>query len=214
MERIGKYTHNWITLLYNWNETNVAWPLRVCAKSLQLCPILPDPVDCSLPGSPVREILQARTLGRVALPSSRGSTQPRDRTCVSYVSRTGRWAMTSATWEASKINLKNVTDRGHIFFSWSVSALQHGVSFCCIRKWISYMYTYIPSVLGLPHHPTPLGHHRAPSWAPWARKQLPTSYLFYTRWCIHVTVGEWQHFNLLQQSSGEARHVTLFSVFP
>ena len=29
---------------------------------------------------------------------------------------------------------------------------------CCIAKWISYMYTYIPSVFGFPSH---LGHHRA-----------------------------------------------------
>ena len=28
-------------------------------------------------------------------------------------------------------------------------------------------------------HPTPLGHHRAPGWAPCVREQLLTSYLFY-----------------------------------
>ena len=32
------------------------------AKSLQLCPTLCDPIDCSPPGSPVPGILQARTL--------------------------------------------------------------------------------------------------------------------------------------------------------
>ena len=32
------------------------------AKSLQLCPILCDPIDGSPPGSPVPGILQARTL--------------------------------------------------------------------------------------------------------------------------------------------------------
>ena len=32
------------------------------AKSLQLCPTLCDPIDGSPPGSPVPEILQARTL--------------------------------------------------------------------------------------------------------------------------------------------------------
>ena len=30
----------------------------------------------------------------------------------------------------------------------------------------------------LPDHPTPLGHHRAPSWAPHAIEQLPTSIYF------------------------------------
>ena len=37
-----------------------------------------------------------------------------------------------------------------------------------------------------PPHPTHLGHHRAPSWAPWAIQQVPTSYLFYTWPCTYV----------------------------
>ena len=37
-----------------------------------------------------------------------------------------------------------------------------------------------------PHNPTPLCHHRAPSWALCAIEQLPISYLFYTWQCIHV----------------------------
>ena len=42
----------------------------------------------------------------------------------------------------------------------------------------------------LPPHVTPLGHHRAPGWAPCVVEQLPTSYLFCTElthwkrpWC-------------------------------
>ena len=35
----------------------------------------------------------------------------------------------------------------NFFFYWSIVALQCHVSFCCIAKWISYMYTYIPSFL-------------------------------------------------------------------
>ena len=42
-----------------------------CAKSLQLCPTLCNPVDCSLPGSSVHGILHARILEWVAMPSSR-----------------------------------------------------------------------------------------------------------------------------------------------
>ena len=42
---------------------------RVCAKLLQLCPTLCDPEDCSLPGSSVRGILQARILDWVAISS-------------------------------------------------------------------------------------------------------------------------------------------------
>ena len=55
----------------------------VCAKSLQLCPTLCDPMDCNPPGSSVHGILQARLLEWVAMPFSRESSRPRDRTHVS-----------------------------------------------------------------------------------------------------------------------------------
>ena len=44
----------------------------------QSCPTLCDPVDCSLPGSSVLGILQARVPEWVAISFSRGSSQPRD----------------------------------------------------------------------------------------------------------------------------------------
>ena len=50
-------------------------------------------VDSSQPGSSVHGILHARILEWVVLPSSRGSSQPRDQTCVSYVSFIGRWVL-------------------------------------------------------------------------------------------------------------------------
>ena len=52
----------------------------------QSCPILCDPVDCNLPGSSVHGIFQARTLESVAISFSKGSSLPRNRTCVSNVS--------------------------------------------------------------------------------------------------------------------------------
>ena len=52
---------------------------------IQWCPTLCDPMDCSLPGSSVHGVLQARVLERVAMPSSRGSSQPRDRTQFSRI---------------------------------------------------------------------------------------------------------------------------------
>ena len=64
--------------------------MYVCAKLLQLCPILCYPMDSSLPGSSVHGILQAKILEWVAMPSSRASFQLRDRTHVSYVSCIGR----------------------------------------------------------------------------------------------------------------------------
>ena len=63
------------------------------------CPTLCNPMDCSLPGSSVHGIFQARVLEWVAIPFSRGSSWPRDRT---WVSRTaGRHLTTWATREAS-----------------------------------------------------------------------------------------------------------------
>ena len=50
----------------------------------QLCPTLCNPMDCSAPGFSVCGILQARILEWVAMPSSRGSSQPRDRTQGSH----------------------------------------------------------------------------------------------------------------------------------
>ena len=51
---------------------------KVKVKVAQLCPTLCDPIDCSLPGSSVHGIPQARILEWVAIPFSRGSFQSRD----------------------------------------------------------------------------------------------------------------------------------------
>ena len=52
-------------------------------KVAQLCLTLCNPMDCSPPGSSIHGTLQARTLEWVAIPSSKGSSQPSDRTQVS-----------------------------------------------------------------------------------------------------------------------------------
>ena len=59
--------------------------LKVGSEITQLCPTLCDPTDCSLPGSSVHGILQARILEGVAISFSRGSSRPRDRTQVCLV---------------------------------------------------------------------------------------------------------------------------------
>ena len=51
----------------------------------QLYPTLGDPIDCSLPGSSVHEIIPARILEWVAISFSRGSSQPRGQTCISCI---------------------------------------------------------------------------------------------------------------------------------
>ena len=49
--------------------------LAAAAKSLQLCPTLCDPIDGSPPGSPIPEILQARTLDWVAISFSKHESE-------------------------------------------------------------------------------------------------------------------------------------------
>ena len=62
----------------------------MCAKLLQSCLTFCNPMDCSLPGSSIHGILQARILEWVTMTCSWGSSLPRDRTHVSYVSCIGR----------------------------------------------------------------------------------------------------------------------------
>ena len=64
----------------------------------QSCPTLCDPMSCSLPGSSVHGILQARILEWVAFPFSRGSSQAKDWTQVSWIA--GRSFTVWATREA------------------------------------------------------------------------------------------------------------------
>ena len=64
----------------------------------QSCPTLFGPLGCSLLGSSVPGILQARTLEWVAIPFSRGSARSRDWTQVSHIA--GRLFTDWATREA------------------------------------------------------------------------------------------------------------------
>ena len=97
---LGKLWHIWHLINHVTNcASNSFWCLILtyifkhacmCVKSLQSYPTLCDFMDCSPPGSSVHGLLQARILECVAMPSSRGVSQPRDGTRVSYVSFIGR----------------------------------------------------------------------------------------------------------------------------
>ena len=64
-------------------------------------------------------ILQARVLEWVAMPSSRGSSWPRDETHVSYVSCTGRQVLYLVTWEALLwVGLISLINTGVYFVQW------------------------------------------------------------------------------------------------
>ena len=87
------------------------WPWfdAVCVNiHTQSCPILWGPMHCSLLGSSVHGISQARILERVAISSftsSRESSWPRNRTCVSRVSCIGRQILYHwVTWEAPQFD--------------------------------------------------------------------------------------------------------------
>ena len=57
----------------------------VVVQSLCHAQFFCNPMDCSPPGSSVHGISQARILEWVAIAFSRGSSQPRDQTCISYI---------------------------------------------------------------------------------------------------------------------------------
>ena len=71
----------------------------MCAESPQSCLTLCDPMNCTSPGSSVHGILHEGILEWVAMPSSRGSSRPRDQTCASYFHlKKGGFFPTSATY--------------------------------------------------------------------------------------------------------------------
>ena len=86
--------------LYGWRWGQTNFGLRYALKSESVShSIVSDslwPMDWSLPGSSVHGILQARILQWVAIPFSRGSSRPRDRTRVSCLA--GRFFTVHTTW--------------------------------------------------------------------------------------------------------------------
>ena len=78
----------WLSNLTDHTRANPPAPVIrkecVCAKSLQSYLTFCDPVDYSSPCSSVHTFLQARILEWAAVPSSRGSSRPKDGTHVSW----------------------------------------------------------------------------------------------------------------------------------
>ena len=70
--------------------------LSISAGSIaQSCPNLYSPIDCSLPGSSVHGVFQARILEWVTISYCRGSSRSKDRTCISCISCIDRWIFTT-----------------------------------------------------------------------------------------------------------------------
>ena len=90
----------------------------VCTKSLQPCPALWDLMDCSLPDFSVHRIFQARKLEWVAISYSRGSSQPRDRIGVPYISCIGKWVLLQTIF--NKVPLILIVSEGEETISWKL----------------------------------------------------------------------------------------------
>ena len=95
------------------------------AKWLQSCPTLCDPMDCNSPGSSVRGLLQARILEWVAISSSRGSSGPRDQTCLLRLLHCRQIALLLKYWGSKLVSLKNLrkTECGH-HYPWELLKTQ------------------------------------------------------------------------------------------
>ena len=72
----------------------------LCVQPLSHVPLFHEPMDCSLSGSSVHGISQARILEWVAISFSRGPSQLRDQTCISCIGRRilYHWATGQAWW--------------------------------------------------------------------------------------------------------------------
>ena len=92
-------------------STSLIWThshfISLClhTKLLQSCPSLCNPMNCSPPDWSVHGSLQARILEWVAMPSSRGSSQPRDQTPISCISYIGRQVLYH--WRHLLLNFKS-----------------------------------------------------------------------------------------------------------
>ena len=82
-------------------ETIITLLIKYVCVHAQSCLTLWNPMDCSLPGSSVHRVFQARILEWVAIFSSRGSSWPRDWTNVSCIFFIGRRILYH--WEYSQV---------------------------------------------------------------------------------------------------------------
>ena len=124
-----------------------------CAKLLQSCLILCDPMDCSSPGFSVHEILQARIPEWVAISSSRASSWSRNRTHISCASCIGKRVLYPCTTKEvllSKIQIRSdqSLSRVRLFDPMNCSlpgASVHGISQARIPEWVAISFSRVSS---------------------------------------------------------------------
>ena len=103
----------------------------------QSCLTLCDPMDCSLSGSSIHGIFQARVLEWIVISFSRGSSWPKNRTQVSRIA--GRCFTVWATREA-KLNKQgdNIQPWYTPFPIWNQSAVPYPV--LTVASWPAYRF--------------------------------------------------------------------------
>ena len=88
---------------HNWSDlAAAAAAMHIHGQSSPSCPTLCNPMNYSPPSYSVHGILQARILQWVAMPSSRGSSRPKDWIWVSCIA--GRFFTGEAQWKKLKEN--------------------------------------------------------------------------------------------------------------
>ena len=101
---IGMLPSNFIIPYYIWTESQISQQECMPCSVAQSCLTLCNPMDCSLPDSSVHGIFQAKILEWVALPFSRGFSQPRDWTHIFCIGR--QILYHCATWEKRRQRFK------------------------------------------------------------------------------------------------------------
>ena len=130
--------------------------LKVKVAALCLTPC--GPVDCSPPGASVHGIFQARILEWVAIPSSRRSCQPRDRTQASCTG--GGFLTIWATREALKALVKAIKKKKDTLSDNSWYFPSPGNLGCCLRH-----ETFIAKIGNNHSKPGKAGHFARYSWS-------------------------------------------------
>ena len=80
LKKVGK-----TTMPFRYDLNQIPYNYTMSSEVAQSCLTLCDPIECSLSGSSIHGIFQARVLEWIAVSFSRGSSQPRNRTRVSYI---------------------------------------------------------------------------------------------------------------------------------
>ena len=135
-------------LLSTGGSSSISLP---CKHVWLSCSVVSDsfqPLDCSPPSSSVHRILQARTLEWVAIPFSRGSSRPRDRTHVSMSpALVGGFFITSATWEApfSLTLTFSLGEKSQPYFHRSTQIVQDNLPYLnSTRRCFNYICKILP----------------------------------------------------------------------